>query len=299
MAAPSLCAEMGAAAGRALAQLPAGPTATALAAVKTRLTERTLRVAVGGRMNAGKSTLVNALLGQRLAATGATETTRVVTWYRYHHQNRVRVLRRDGTELTLPAGPGGGMPATLPVPFAEIASVVVEVANARLADQYTVLDTPGLDSLTGLDPVARDALDQIDVLLYLMPHPGRNDLDLLASLRGTAAASTLTAVNVLGVLSRIDTLGDGRGDPWPAARRVAGRYADELRGLVAGIVPPVVPRLPAPAARPVSARTSRTGALRKFLCGLCTRQRATAHIPEWILRTWQGCSEPSTPLTRA
>src|ERR1051325_9150418 len=57
----------------------------------TRLGEPRIRVAVGGRMNAGKSTLVNALLQERLAATGATETTRLVTWFRHSHQARLRV----------------------------------------------------------------------------------------------------------------------------------------------------------------------------------------------------------------
>jgi predicted GTPase len=38
-------------------------------AVIARLEERTLRIAVGGRLNAGKSTLVNAMLGQSLAST--------------------------------------------------------------------------------------------------------------------------------------------------------------------------------------------------------------------------------------
>ncbi len=43
--------------------------------------------------------------------------------------------------------------------------------------------------------------------------------------------------NVVGVLSRVDQLGDGAGDPWPQARRVAGRYAARLRSLVAEVIP--------------------------------------------------------------
>ncbi len=41
-----------------------------------------LRVAIAGRVKAGKSTLLNALVGERLAATDAGECTRIVTWYR-------------------------------------------------------------------------------------------------------------------------------------------------------------------------------------------------------------------------
>ena len=42
-----------------------------------------LRLAIAGRVKAGKSTLLNALIGEELAATDAGECTRVVTWYRY------------------------------------------------------------------------------------------------------------------------------------------------------------------------------------------------------------------------
>jgi hypothetical protein len=232
-----LCERIRVACADALAGLPDGPARSAVAAVADRLGEQTVRIAVGGRLNAGKSTLVNALLGQRLAATGATETTVLVTWFRYHHQNRVELRLKDGRSLHVPAAPRGGLPAALPVPVGDIASAVVEVANDRLAARYNVVDTPGLDSLSGLDEVALAALGDADALLYVMPHPGDRDREVLASLRATSARVGLTAANVVGVLSRIDALGDGADDPWPAARRVARRYANELRGLVADVIP--------------------------------------------------------------
>ena len=41
-----------------------------------------LRVAIAGKIKAGKSTLLNALLGEELAPTDAGECTKIVTWYR-------------------------------------------------------------------------------------------------------------------------------------------------------------------------------------------------------------------------
>ncbi|MBB4754552.1 dynamin family protein [Actinoplanes lobatus] len=234
----SLCDRIRALCADTLDVLPPGPAMEAVAAVRDRLAGRTLRIAVGGRVNAGKSTLVNALLGQRLAATGATETTTLVTWYRHHHQNRVRLALRSGGETLVASAPGGGVPATLPVPVADIEAVVVETPNARLADRYQLVDTPGLDSVSGLDEPAMAALAQADALLYVMPHPGDRDREALESLRATSGRAGLSAANVLGVLSRVDTLSDDD-DPWPHAWRTAGGYAIELRGLVAGVVPVV------------------------------------------------------------
>ena len=78
-------------------------------AVRARLVEP-LRVAVGGRIKAGKSTLVNALLGQRVAATDVGECTKVVAWYRYDVQDRIEVHPRQGETRTLPASLDGRLP---------------------------------------------------------------------------------------------------------------------------------------------------------------------------------------------
>ncbi|WP_231610043.1 dynamin family protein, partial [Rhodococcus sp. CX] len=55
--------------------------ASQLAECEARLAQP-LRVALAGSLKAGKSTLLNALVGQDIAPTDATECTRVVTWYR-------------------------------------------------------------------------------------------------------------------------------------------------------------------------------------------------------------------------
>ncbi|MFJ4982350.1 dynamin family protein [Streptomyces sp. NPDC088732] len=219
--------------------LPPGPAVDAVAAVRQRLGERTLRIAVGGRMNAGKSTLVNALLGRRLAATAATECTMLVAWFRRGVQNRVEVRRADGRVYHVPSAPGGGIPrdpARLGSPREEIEEIVVEVTDSLGADDYTLVDTPGMDTLSGLDEVAMRALAQADALLYVMPHPGAGDAEALQALRMKADAR-MTALNVVGVLSRVDELGSGVGDPWPGARRVAATYTRRLTGMVTEVVP--------------------------------------------------------------
>lgn len=41
------------------------------------------------------------------------------------------------------------------------------------------------------------------------------------------------------MLSRIDELGTGKGDPWPEATRIAAGYEARLRALLSGVVPVV------------------------------------------------------------
>ena len=62
--------------------------------------DQPLRVAIAGKVNPGKSTLLNALVGDHLAPTDARECTRVVTWYRDGPSNRrLSSLRKDGAPL--------------------------------------------------------------------------------------------------------------------------------------------------------------------------------------------------------
>ena len=62
---------------------PPGATSRPLSTPSSERLDEPLRVAIAGRTKAGKSTLLNALVGERLAATDASECTRIVTWYRH------------------------------------------------------------------------------------------------------------------------------------------------------------------------------------------------------------------------
>jgi 50S ribosome-binding GTPase len=236
----SLCGYLRDCCDRATAGLPPGRARETITAVRERLAGELLRVAVGGRLNAGKSTLVNALLGEKLAATDATECTKLVSWFTFGLMNQVVIRIRGGQPVTLPAQPlasavaavaAGGQPAD------EIDVIEVRSSNRILATQYTLVDTPGLDALSGLDDMSLAALAEADVLLYVMPHPGENDEEALTALRDRAGAAGITALSTIGVLSRIDQLGEGTGDPWPVARRHARAYSERLAGLVAAVLP--------------------------------------------------------------
>ncbi len=54
-----------------------------------------MRVAIVGLIKAGKSTLMNALLGQSVVATGEVEATFNVNWLRYSDRSRLLVHFKD------------------------------------------------------------------------------------------------------------------------------------------------------------------------------------------------------------
>jgi hypothetical protein len=216
-----------------------------LTAVRDRLDEP-LRVAVAGRIKAGKSTLLNALVGERLAPTDAGECTRIVTWYRDGHTYQVtanttsgkprqlRFTREDGAiEVDL----GGLAPE-------DVRQLMVTWPSQALR-AVTLIDTPGIGSLSErvsqrswelLAP--EDQETPADAVLYLMRHLHANDLEFLRAFHDTEV-SRPNPVNAIGVLSRADEIGVGRIDAMASARRIANRLAADpnVRRVVQTVVP--------------------------------------------------------------
>lgn len=119
-----------------------------------------LRIAIAGRLKAGKSTLVNALIGRRVAPTAVGECTRVVTRFRYGPADRVDVVGRDGARHSLPLDEDGMIPRRLGVPLSLVRYVDVTLTSARLRE-LTVVDTPGLASTDSVvDARARAAVGE-------------------------------------------------------------------------------------------------------------------------------------------
>lgn len=207
--------------------------------------EEPLRVAIAGKVKAGKSTLLNALVGEEIAPTDAGECTRVVTWYQDAPAPRVQMFPRAGAprQLTIARSQGalkldlGGLPAE------QVDRLVVDWPSQYLRST-TLVDTPGIASLSA-DAAARagaflapdDSPSQADAVVYLMRHLHSTDVRFLESFldRGVARA---TPVNTIAVLSRADEIGVGRLDALTSARRIARRYrADaKIRGLCQTVV---------------------------------------------------------------
>ena len=137
-----------------------------------------MRVAIAGRVKAGKSTLLNALVGEELAPTDATECTRIVTWYRDGPTYQVFVQPIQGPPAPRPfERVDGAIQVSLGIPAAQVDHLTVELPSRRLRE-HTLIDTPGLDSLSS-EVSARtlafleadgDGPARADAVIYLLGH---------------------------------------------------------------------------------------------------------------------------------
>ena len=222
-----------------------GPAREAVEAVRRRLAEP-LRVAVVGRVSSGKSTLLNALVGRRVAATAVGECTRTTAWYRYGRYSTARVVLRNGTAVTVPM-PHHGALTELPVPATDVERLEV-TENLQPLRELTLVDTPGLASAGRPDLSARterlltqdtlSSAEAADVLLFVLNGPMKDDEHAaveafrLASSRGPGATA-------LAVLTKADKLSPDPAQAWKAARDMAEHLADTHRSLFATVVPVV------------------------------------------------------------
>jgi hypothetical protein len=197
-------------------------------------------VAIAGRVSSGKSTLLNALVGRRVAPTDAGECTQVVARFRYGSAERVVVHLLDGTTAEVGFDEHGRIPDRLGVPLHAVDHIEVFLANRRLR-RLELVDTPGVSSATeagaraerflGFD-ASQHEVARADAVIYVLTHTGRADeADDLAAF-GAAAGGRVDAA--IGVLGKADLVAGGdRG----AIADLAGRLRERLAAHVTTVVP--------------------------------------------------------------
>lgn len=209
--------------------------------------EEPLRVAIAGKVKAGKSTLLNALVGDELAPTDAGECTKVVTWYQHGLVYKVTMLGKDGEVSPLPfTREDGAIDIDLSgCDISEIDRLNVEWPEKTLSEM-TLIDTPGIASLSTeisqrshsfLTP-GDESSTPSDAVIYLLRHLHASDVSFLHSFHEDEYAQP-SPINCVAVLSRADEVAVGRLDAMESAHTIAHRYAQDprLRRLVQTVMP--------------------------------------------------------------
>ncbi len=196
-----------------------------------------LRVAIAGKVKAGKSTLLNALIGDELAPTDAGECTKVVAWYTNGNTYRATLYPSGAEPRQTPfSRDQGAIEVDLQgLDPGDIDRIVIEWPSASLAEM-TLIDTPGLASVN--EEISKRTEDFLafehdrdtpaDAVLYLMRHFHRSDARFLEAFHAEELAHP-SPVNAIAILSRADELGSGRPDALESAQRVANRYRGDAR----------------------------------------------------------------------
>ncbi len=207
-------------------------------------------------MKAGKSTIINALIREKLVFTANLVATYSVTWFKYGKEKRIEVVFKDGsTEFH-------------EIDAIEYWSVIDNVdKNKRLRDvkyiiiyypnemlkKIELIDTPGLfspedekkgDTKNALDflglginsarEINSTAESEADAIIYAFGRGFKED-DLKV-----VKAFTTTSINAIGIFSKIDQVGwdpYGKRSPAELVRGAVANYSEALKENLYRIIP--------------------------------------------------------------
>jgi len=195
-----------------------------------RVREGRFFVACLGQFKRGKSTLINALLGQELLPAGVAPVTSVVTVVRFGERRaRVRVGADEWHDVAIEALSDYVSEAQNPENRKGVTGVEVFCRSAFLEHGLCLVDTPGISSVfSGNTRETQDFVPHIDAAIVVLggdPPISGDELTLLESVSKRVS-------DVLLVLNKVD--------------RLSERETHEARAFTESIIAQRIPELRAP-----------------------------------------------------
>ena len=140
-----------------------------------RLDEGLYFVAFVGQFSAGKSTLLNNLLGRSILPQGTMETTPILTYIRYGEEEKATLFCFDGTEEDIGLDEVAGIMQKggrgREVPLQDIEHMEIFVRADLLSTGMVLLDTPGINTLIERhEQLLADTLTLASNIVYVTGH---------------------------------------------------------------------------------------------------------------------------------
>lgn len=216
--------------------------------------ESPFTIAIVGQMRAGKSSLINALVGADLAVTGVNETTATINWFRHAPKERTRFFRavwRDRPAEDFPleeisqwVGDSNKAKATRHLDF---------FSDAPFLKKANLVDTPGTRSVLSdhtrateeflairTDRESQEVGNSADAVIYVLPPVAReSDTGLLGEFERSTRIPGSTPYNSMAVIHKWET--QESKDPYGNALRKCDTVRKALGSLVSLVIPVSAP----------------------------------------------------------
>jgi len=170
-----------------------------------KLRANRFHLAVVGQFKRGKSTLINALLGEQLLPVGVLPLTAVITIITYDLRERIEVFLEDGSTVTIdkPSLADYVTEEGNPNNRRKVALVNITHPSPTLKDGVVLIDTPGIGSLFSHNTkTTREFVPRVDAAVFVLsadPPMTQTEYDFLDELLHQVG-------KVFIILNKVDTL---------------------------------------------------------------------------------------------
>jgi predicted GTPase len=193
---------------------------------------RPISLVVMGQFKTGKSTFINALLGEDVLVSDVTPATAAVTLLRYGDRPTLRVHYQGGEERKLPIGDLGVISAESDRRGEQLRQglkyVEVQLPN-KLLKEFNIVDTPGINSDNDLHTAAtREFTSRADAVLWLFSYSQAGTRIEASELQNLPEGCV-----PLAVINQIDQHDPEEEDIQSILKRVENRLGSQVKGLVA------------------------------------------------------------------
>ena len=163
--------------------------------------DRPLLVTVMGEFNSGKSTFVNALLGEEVAPMGITPTTATINVLKYGAERKGRVVYLDGPSREVAWQEVPALLRGIDADEARRIQMVEVLYPLETLQRVNIVDTPGLNSIHAEhEAIAHRFIAESDAVIWLftVDQPAKKtEASALTEIRGEGK-------KILGVLNKMD-----------------------------------------------------------------------------------------------
>lgn len=162
-----------------------------------------------GQFSAGKSYLINNLIGKSVLPVHRSETTALITFVKYDQNERVEIIYKDGTNSEK------GLEAVNELwesgnkeELEQIETLFVYVNADLLKNGLVLADTPGVNTLISEhEALTRETLQSSDKIVYVMGKAAaEEDLNFVKNIR-------MNGIQTIFVRTHMDCLNDTEEDP--------------------------------------------------------------------------------------